>query len=100
MNDPLTLVVRSEPLDASRTEAYHRWYAQHVDELLAVPGVLSGRRFECIDGEPRFMALYTIADFSVFSTPAYRQIQGFGPLTDHIRFTRNVYRTMPNGGPA
>jgi hypothetical protein len=85
VNDPLTLVVRSEPLDASQTDAYHRWYARH--------------RFECIDGDPRYMALYTIADFSIFSTPAYRQIQGFGPMTDHVRFTRNVYRTMPNGGP-
>jgi hypothetical protein len=99
MSDPLTLVVRSEPLDDTQLEAYHRWYAQHVDELLAVPGVLSGQRFECVDGDPRFMAMYSIENFETFSTPAYRAIQGFGPMTDHVRFTRNVYRTMPNGGP-
>lgn len=99
MSDALSLVVRSEPLDLAVTAEYHRWYAQHVDELLSVPGVLSGRRFECVDGEPRFMAVYSIADFGVFSTPAYRRIQGFGPLTDQVRFTRNVYRDMPIGGP-
>lgn len=100
MTEPLCLIVRSEPLDPATMDEYHSWYAQHVSDLLDVPGVLSGRRFECIDGEPRFMAMYSIADFDVFSTPAYRRVQGFGQLTNRLRFTRNVYREMPIGGPS
>jgi hypothetical protein len=99
MSDSLLLVVRSEPFDRAMAGDYHRWYAQHVDEITKVPGVLNGRRFECIDGEPDFMAMYEIADFDVFSTPAYRQVKGFGPMSDHVRFTRNVYRAMPVEGP-
>ena len=99
MSDNLTLVVRSEPTDQSMTAEYHQWYSKHVDELLRVPGVLSGRRFECVEGELQFMAMYAITDFSIFSTPEYREIQGFGPMTEHVRFTRNVYRDMPVDGP-
>lgn len=99
MADPLLLVVRSEPLTPEVAPEYHRWYADHVEKLTAVPGVLSGRRFECIDGEMQFMAMYEIADMETFDTPPYREIKGFGTIEPHVRFTRNVYREMPLDGP-
>jgi len=98
--DPLLLVVRSEPVSPEHAPEYHRWYADHVEKLTAVPGVMSGRRFQCIDGEPQFMALYEIENFDVFDTPPYREVKGFGTIEPYVRFTRNVYRSMPVDGPS
>jgi hypothetical protein len=98
-NEPLLLVVRSEPVGPEHLEEYHRWYADHVKQLVEVPGVLSGRRFECIDGEMQFMAQYEIENWDVFDTPPYRKIKGFGTIEPYVRSTRNVYRSMPLEGP-
>jgi hypothetical protein len=89
------LIVRSEPLEQARLEAYEQWYAEHIRKLLEVPGVLSARRFESIDGEPRFMVQYELESPAVLESPAYRAVGRFGEMERHVRFTRNVYRELP-----
>jgi hypothetical protein len=94
MPEPVLLVVRSEPIDPTMAERYHEWYEGHVRLLLTVPGILSGRRFESVDGEPRYMAMYEVEDSSVLESEAYLSVRGFGEMAPHVRYTRNVYRQM------
>ena len=64
------MLVASSATDESRIEEFHAWYALHVQELLALPGMVSATRWEAsahqlipgldsIDGR-RFLALYEI----------------------------------------
>jgi len=52
-------VVSTKPVAGQETE-YNRWYdTQHLPDVLAVPGVVSARRFAAeVDGETRYLALY------------------------------------------
>ena len=43
--------------------AFNSWYEEiHVPEITACPGWLGNERYEGIDGEPRFAALYGLTD--------------------------------------
>jgi antibiotic biosynthesis monooxygenase (ABM) superfamily enzyme len=45
---------------------FNRWYLEeHFPNLTAIPGVLMGRRFKAIQGEPQYMARYDYVDASV-----------------------------------
>lgn len=98
MGDKCFLVVRSEPITQDKFAEYHRWYEEHIVNLLQVKGVRAARRFESIEGDMRYMAMYEIADIGVFSTPEYRAVGRFGIMEPHVRFTRNVYREIPTAG--
>ncbi|CDJ99819.1 conserved hypothetical protein [Microbacterium sp. C448] len=52
------------------------WYWQeHLPERLAVPGFLSGRRFEIVDGgPPKYLAIYDLEDVSVLDSPEYQRL--------------------------
>lgn len=45
-----------------RDEDYVRWYdEQHLPDVVAIPGVISGERFLCATGgEHRYMAIYEV----------------------------------------
>jgi hypothetical protein len=45
---------------------FNRWYIEeHFPDLTSVPGVLMGRRFQVIQGQPKYMARYDYVDASV-----------------------------------
>ena len=56
---------------AEHESEFTRWYdTEHLPLLCAVPGVLRVRRFLAAEGEPRYIALYDLADAgSVGSAP-------------------------------
>src|SRR3989442_961647 len=66
---------------------FSRWYNEvHFPEILACLGWLGGRRYECIDGEPRFLAIYDLEDATrPFSTPAYKSAVGWDEHAVHLR---------------
>ena len=64
------MLVASRPTDPERVDAFHEWYALHVQELLALDGIRKATRWEAsahqlipgldsIEGRP-FLALYEI----------------------------------------
>ena len=59
------LLVMSNPVEG-REEEYHEWYENtHIGEVLWVPGIVSGQRFELVaeKGQPetrRFLVLYEV----------------------------------------
>lgn len=86
--DPPGLVnVVSVDVDADYAAQFSRWYNDiHFPEILACPGWLGGRRYECIDGEPRFLAVYDLEDATrPFATPEYEAAVGWDEHTGHLR---------------
>ncbi|UDM51970.1 DUF4286 family protein [Cupriavidus sp. MP-37] len=57
---------------AEHLAAYETWYGEeHLPERLAVPGFLTGRRFEAIRASRQFLTTYEVADPDVLSSAAY-----------------------------
>jgi len=55
---------------------FNEWYNQeHIPQLLEVPGFLSGRRYQSVEGDPKYLALYELTDVSVLKGDAFRQVR-------------------------
>jgi hypothetical protein len=57
------LYVESRPSSPEQAEQYHAWYEQvHLQEMAALDGIVSARRFAPLDGGPEgpFVAIYEI----------------------------------------
>lgn len=74
-------------IEPAHAEAFSRWYNDvHVPEILACPGWHANRRYECIDGEPRFLAIYDLEDDErPFGSPEWASAVGWDEHVDHIR---------------
>jgi len=75
------LVAFSTPLDGEE-EAYNAWYGQHVQEALAVPGILTAQRYRlatpqsphAAPADNRYLALYDVeGGFQVILDEASRR---------------------------
>jgi hypothetical protein len=68
-------------------EEFQDWYdTEHFPERAACDGFLTAHRFVCVDGWPRYLALYDLADTDVLRGPAYARIAGerYSPWTHRI----------------
>jgi hypothetical protein len=84
---PRLLNIVSVDIDAEYASAFDRWYNDvHVPEILGCPGWRGNCRYECIDGEPRFLAIYDLDDESQpFTSPEYHRAVGWDDHVGHIR---------------
>ena len=88
-------------VDPEHEQELTEWYdEEHLSERMMCPGFLRARRFEAVDGEPRFLALYDLEDPGALDTTEYRGHQD-APTTRttqvlrHLRHSRrNVYRRI------
>jgi hypothetical protein len=96
------LIVRSNVVPAREAE-YNRWYNEvHLRDMLAVPGVLSARRYESLLDEPKYAAVYELESEDVLQTEAYLTIphgrrDGGLPSKwgdDLAGYTRQSYRLL------
>lgn len=64
-------------IDAQHDEEFNDWYnTEHIPRLVAVPGVLSARRFRAIRGRQQYVAVYHFADPQLPMSPAWRTAAG------------------------
>lgn len=65
---------------------YEAWYqGEHLPERLAVPGILRGRRYEAIAGEPHYFTYYETVSPGVFASPEYlERVENPTPMTRKI----------------
>jgi hypothetical protein len=80
------LLAMMEPPPAMEEE-FQDWYdTEHFPERATCEGFLTASRFVCIDGWPRYLALYDLADTGVLRGPAYARIAGqrYSPWTHRI----------------
>jgi hypothetical protein len=74
-------------VDPSHAETLSRWYNNvHVPEILRCPGWVANRRYECLDGEPRFLAVYELEDpVRPFTSREWESVVGWDEHVEHIR---------------
>lgn len=89
----LLMVLMQPP--ATMEEEFNAWYdTEHLPERVVLPGFHSGARFVCVDGYPRYMALYDIENEAVLDSEAYLAISAdrFSPWTKRVTSRMPVYR--------
>lgn len=58
-----------------REEEFHAWCElEHVGQILAMNGIVSGRRYYCDDAFPKFLALYETVDESAEQSPSWKRL--------------------------
>jgi hypothetical protein len=68
------LLATMEPPAALEGE-FQDWYdTEHFPERATCEGFLTANRFTCLDGWPRYLALYDLADIEVMRGPAYKAV--------------------------
>ncbi|MFL9943782.1 hypothetical protein [Paraburkholderia graminis] len=74
--EPAVLMVSMEP-PASLEEEFNDWYdTEHFPQRRALPGFSGASRWICMDGWPRWLALYDLASADALDTDAYRAVSG------------------------
>ncbi len=55
---------------------FNEWYdREHVPQLLTIPGILTGRRYQAVEGKPKYIAIYEMTDENVWKSDAFRQVR-------------------------
>ena len=89
------LLVLMQPPPALEEE-FNAWYdTEHIPERAAVPGFASALRFVCIDGHPRYLAMYDLENFAVLESAAYKRVafDKSSPWTKRVTSRVRVQRT-------
>jgi len=88
------LLVLMQPPPAFEEE-FNAWYdTEHIPERVAVPGFETGIRYVCIDGQPRYLAMYDTENPQVFDTEGYLSVSfdRSSPWTKRVTSRVRVYR--------
>lgn len=83
---PAILMVMLDPPEGDEQE-FHDWYDyEHVPERARVDGFVTLQRYVCLEGWPRYMALYDLRSLDVLRSAAYRAIAGenFSPWSKRV----------------
>jgi hypothetical protein len=70
--DPKALLVAMMQPSPNEEEEFNDWYdTEHMRDRGAHPGFLTALRFVCLEGWPRYLALYDLASIKALSEPEY-----------------------------
>jgi len=84
-------------IDPELEPAFNEWYdSVHIPQILACPGWLSASRYVCLEGGPKYVAIYEITGAEAYDTAEFHEIRGFGPFEDKIRNFRRLRLTALN----
>jgi hypothetical protein len=92
-NTGFLLVLMQPPM--ALEEEFNAWYdTEHVPERLALPGFEAARRYICVEGSPRYLAMYDLATPDAVHTREYQAVSGdhFSPWTRRVTSRVRVYR--------
>ncbi len=59
-SDTGLISVVTTDIDKHVEHEFNAWYERHIREVVGVAGWIRARRYRCLDGEPRYMAIYDI----------------------------------------
>lgn len=75
MGDKGMLFSQMEPPAGWEAE-FHEWYDdEHIPARMSIPGFVSASRYEIVDGEPRWLAIYHLDDMGALELPEYRLLK-------------------------
>jgi hypothetical protein len=64
---------------ADQEQAFNAWYNEdHIPALVDVPGVYCARRYEAVEGDPRYLAIYEMHDGAVTKSPEWEKARNYG----------------------
>jgi hypothetical protein len=88
------ILVTTVDVQPGAEPAFNRWYdEEHLPQVLACPGFLSGQRYECTLGEPRYLAIYELESEEALQSPEMRAVRGWGDQFPVVRnFHERIYR--------
>jgi hypothetical protein len=67
------MLLTSMDIDGSDEAEFNHWYdREHLEERVAIPGFLEARRYVAHKASPKYLCLYSTAEFAVLDSPAYR----------------------------
>lgn len=76
MSQGALLLVMMEP-PAILEEEFNDWYdTEHFPQRNSMPGFLTGKRWVCLDGWPRWGATYELESIGALETPEYLAVSG------------------------
>src|SRR5579863_3258907 len=72
VTDPRGLLIVMMQPSPGGEEEFNDWYdTEHIRDRGANPGFLTALRFVCLEGWPKYLALYDIESIKALSTPEY-----------------------------
>lgn len=80
------LLAMMEPSPTLEEEFQHWYDTEHFPERQNVEGFLTAARYICLDGWPRYVALYDLSNVDVLRGPGYAKIAG----GNYSRWTERV----------
>lgn len=98
-------------VDQEWEDEFNAWSNEEfIPSMLGVPGVLSARRYRVVEGTPKYLALYDLAELNVLERPEYLRLRPWDPeatsrarrIFSACRLTQGVYRraiTLPEPEP-
>jgi len=97
-------MVMGEPQAEAEAE-FNAWYdEEHLRERIACPGFLGARRFQAVEGSPRYLALYELESLRALDSVQYRHLNANDTAwTTRMRglsdnWIRNVYTEITAPG--
>jgi hypothetical protein len=76
-------------------DEFNRWYfEEHVAERLSCPGFLSARRFQVVEGEPRYLAIYELEGPEALQTEQYLEMAHSPQIGDNVENPAGSKRTL------
>jgi hypothetical protein len=90
------ILVTSVDITSGAEDEFNRWYNEvHLPEVLACTGFISASRYECTDGQPRYIAVYELESPEALTTPEMRAVRGWGDMFPYVRnFHERIYRRI------
>lgn len=86
----LLLVIGDIP--AELDQEFNQWYhEEHLAERLAVPGILSARRYRAVGSQPNYMVVYKCETIYALASAPYRKV-----LDNPTERTRHILPRMQN----
>ena len=59
-----------------KEQDFNRWYnEEHLEDLLAIPGVLNAARYEAVKGGPKHLACYELENPQVMESDGFRRLR-------------------------
>jgi hypothetical protein len=66
------MLLTSMNIDPAHEAEFNRWYdREHLEERVAMPGFLEARRYVALDGNPKYLSLYSTETIEVLGSPFY-----------------------------
>ncbi|MDI9979407.1 SDR family oxidoreductase [Rhodococcus sp. IEGM 1307] len=70
------LIVTQGDIDPGHEDEFNLWFdTEHVPERANCPGFLSARRFQAVEGGPKYLAIYEVENLDVLDTDDYRTMK-------------------------